>query len=304
MSVSRSYVSRLFTKPLWWWETKRPYPIVRRIRYMEPLGVSGSANCRLGVLTTPDRLLEAAWSGYSVLKQLPVGVEFIIVVDQVGPVERTQWLHTLFPGVKLVSTGELVKRAQGRLPQVCRLAALHPLGRKLVMILELQRETSLLYSDSDVLAFQAMNQIAEAVANPSKTAPLYLQDIGNVQLDHAAKERVDALGFAVAPTLNSGFLMLPKGCLSPDVAEKILVAIHDITSWFTETTVIAAMVHEAGGIPLSRNEFVVSVQRQFNGEPDVDYHQIALRHFISPVRHLMYRHGMPHLLRAWLSVDC
>lgn len=303
MIANQRMLTRLLTKTVWWWETKRPYPILEQIKNLRPIHVSNSPSCNLVVLTTPDKLLEAAWTSYSLLNQLHPELGLIIVVDQPAPVQEMAWLRKLLPNCQLISTGELVARARDRLPNCCRLADSHPLGRKLVMILELQTETALLYSDSDVLAFGPMDEISQAVASAANHPPLYLQDIDTVQLDSAAKRSVDALRLDVAPTMNTGFFFLPRHCFSHSIAESILVPMQEFGSWFTETTVIAALMHASGGEPLPRENYVVSTRRQFIGESDFDYNGMALRHFVSPVRHLMYKNGMPFLLRKWRSAN-
>ena len=56
---------------------------------------------------------------------------------------------------------------------------------------------------------------------------------------------------------------------------------------------------QSGAKPLPRKRYVVSTQRQFYFEEDVDYDQMSLRHFVTPVRHLMYSKGMPKLWKQW-----
>jgi hypothetical protein len=51
----------------------------------------------------------------------------------------------------------------------------------------------------------------------------------------------------------------------------------------------------AQALPDSR--YVISNRRQFYWEKDVDYTTIVARHFTGTVRHVMYRYGMPEILR-------
>jgi hypothetical protein len=55
-------------------------------------------------------------------------------------------------------------------------------------------------------------------------------------------------------------------------------------------------MQNAQGRALPEARYVVSARRQFYWEGDVDYDAIVARHFITPVRHVMYRKGMPIIL--------
>jgi hypothetical protein len=48
--------------------------------------------------------------------------------------------------------------------------------------------------------------------------------------------------------------------------------------------------------PLPHDRYVVNLRRQFYWERDANYKTIAARHFTGPVRHVMYRYGMPAIL--------
>ena len=69
------------------------------------------------------------------------------------------------------------------------------------------------------------------------------------------------------------------------------------TWWWIEQTILSALFGnmDARALPLDR--YVVSLKRQLPFEEDVDYAKICVRHFVSPVRHLMYKKGIPLLLK-------
>jgi hypothetical protein len=57
-------------------------------------------------------------------------------------------------------------------------------------------------------------------------------------------------------------------------------------------------MRHANAQPLPDSRYVISNRRQFYWEQDVDYKSIVARHFTGTVRHVMYRYGMPAILRG------
>jgi hypothetical protein len=68
-------------------------------------------------------------------------------------------------------------------------------------------------------------------------------------------------------------------------------------SWFAEQTVLSIMLRDVDTEALPSNRYVISNCRQFYWEKDVDYKKIVARHFTGTVRHVMYRYGLPEILR-------
>jgi hypothetical protein len=56
------------------------------------------------------------------------------------------------------------------------------------------------------------------------------------------------------------------------------------------------LMRNAQAQPLPRDRYVIRICPQFYWKLDVDYESIAARHFTGPVRHVMYRYGMPAIL--------
>lgn len=291
---------KLLTRPLWWWEKHRPYPIREKIFTLPPLPVPARADATLAVLATPGTLADAAWTARSVLTQLTAPVRLTFVVD--GPVALTGQarMEQLFPNSVTISTGALVNEIAAHAPTLATLADRHPMLRKLAAVLALQRRGALLYSDADVLAFQPLPEIDEALGRVHDTAALYLQCVAETTHDTATLERVRERGLDCLATVNVGFLFIPQKSLDVALADDLLRGL-DLTrvGWFPDTTLLAALLHRAGARPLSKVRYVVSPRRQFYWEEDVDYNQVSLRHFVTPVRHRMYGDAMPRLWKQW-----
>ena len=132
--------------------------------------------------------------------------------------------------------------------------------------------------------------------------PLYIQERGEVNIDPLVVAQLEKNDLDYAATINTGFFCLPKGSLDPTLISDIAAALpFDKLNWFCETTLIAALIQAASGKPLSRERYIVSTQRQFYFEDDVEYSSIAARHFVTPVRHVMYKFAMPYLIERWSS---
>ena len=296
-SIARSFLIRkLLTKPIWWWETHRKYQIRERVFAFPPKPVQPNPSSILAVLTTPSTIYDAAWAAQSLLSYLPPEIGLSIVVDGELPATVIEHLKILFPGIILISTQKLLEEMRSAAPNMARLGDYHPMGRKLATICSLQQKYNLLYSDADVLCFGKMPEISQALKTNSGIG-LYLQDIGKVQIEPITLERVHSLGLEYAETINVGFLFIPQNSLEIGIAEQLLGSGEEIRSWFPDTMILSVLMQQAKAKPLPKSRYVVSAQRQFYFENDVCYDTIALRHFITPVRHLMYSKGMPRLLQ-------
>lgn len=287
-------IRKLLTKPIWWWETHRKYPIREKVFDLLPLPVNPEPSSILAVLTTPKTVCDAAWAAQSFLKHLPPNIGLLIVVDGELSAVTFERLKVLFPGVVLSQTRTLLEELHLSAPNIFKLGECNPVGRKLAIILCIQQKYNLLYSDSDVLCFGEMPELYQAMMNQSPA--MYIQEVAELNADNSLLQRVKALGYDYALTLNSGLLYIPRQSFQVDIAEKLLDAQeHDPLSWFVEQTILAVLMKQVGAKALPKSKYVVSSQRQFYFEKDVDYDQIALRHFVTPVRHLMYSRGMCRL---------
>ena len=290
---------RFVTKPIWWWETRRPYPIRERVFHLPATSVNSGRAVTLAVLTTPRTANNAAWTFYSILSNLTTPVNLQLIVDGQLSEKRNVQLRTLFPGLTFSSTHDHLTRLAVEAPALLKLAETHPMAGKMAAILDLQSRTHLLFSDDDVLAFQPLVELDAAIADGVSMA-LYLRDsaAGSVQEEPSIKSGLQKLGLNWLKDINVGLMLIPKAALNVALCEKILLASPPVATWFPDTMLLAALLAKVPSQVLPGSSYVVSTQRQFYHEADVKYEQITLRHFVSPVRHLMYLRGMPHLIES------
>ncbi len=301
----RGLARRALTRPLWWWQKRRPWKIRRAVFALPPHPVAtGEVAAQLVTLAAPGMLTDAAWSARSFLHGLDRPGERLgltLYLDTAEPQAlargRELW-QGMFPGAEVRSTHEPVERLQARAPALAAFARTHPTGRKLAVVLAAQERGHLLFTDSDVLLFRASPELADAIRQGGP--PRFNLEDGGLNGDARLVVYAGRAGWPAPASLNSGLLFVPRGTLRVGDAERLLASGEfDPGSWFVEQTVLALLLTAAGAVPLPPEEYVVSTDGQFYGGADRDYARLVTRHFTTPVRHLMYGKGLPLLLRRW-----
>ena len=306
MKPAQMLLRKALTRPLWWWETRRPRPIRRRVLRLPPRPVAGAdqtSGPRLLLLAQPRGLADAAWTAHSFLRQLgEFNPSLCLMLDAASGDPAMQkatvlW-QRLFPGAEVCRSGEPGEALAAEAPAVAALSRTHPLGRKLAGLLYFQSKSDVIYADSDVLLFGPAPELTAALR--AGGPPLYNQDVGQLHADPALLEHARRIGApAPAAHLNSGLLSLPRGCLDLGLADRLLTGLERTDSWFIEQTVVALLMGAVGAQPLPTDRYVVSTRGQFYFEQDLPGDGVIARHFTSPVRHLMYGRAMPMLWREW-----
>ena len=283
---------RVLTKPVWWWERNRTYQIRFRHDKLSPIPVQHHPTL-FAIMTTPAAFCDAIWAAWSWYRFVRQHCELAFVVDGECSAEDQAAAQRLFPGVTIRGSEAIVSGIRARHSTFDTIFRFHSLGRKLGVILALQSERPLLFSDHDVLAFNTPSELLEGV---SSSTPRYMTEEAGGIFDPEIIQRARELGMPHATDLNSGLLFIPQNKLSVTSASRLLENWNPpMRSWFTEQTVLSVLLREAGGLPLSRSQYVITNRRQFVWDKDVDYSSITARHFTGTVRHVMYAKGMQFL---------
>jgi hypothetical protein len=290
-------IKRLLTKPVWWWETRQSYPVRFRFLELPRLAVVPGVS-RFVVLTTPAALPDAMWAAWSWYRYLRLrGFELQLAVDGILSDPELARIRELFPGISVYVVQPLCAELCDLQPGLAAFLEQHPLGKKLGLVLALSAKGAMLFSDYDVLAFREPEELLACMVEGIAS---YLSEESSAgaepSVDPGIVELAARLGLAYDPRFNSGLLFAPMGALSIEVAAQLLSHWRPPVHWFTEQTVLNILMQHAHARPLPEERYVVSARRQFYGETDVDYGEIVARHFITPVRHLMYRKGIPLIL--------
>jgi len=288
-------VRKLLTKPIWWWERKRSYPIRSQFDKLPPISVRPALR-RFLVLTTPDTVsdaLWAAWSWYRFVRDMGFALE--LAVDGTISAADLAAASRLFPGISMYEAKSVCRYVCEREPALETFLYNHPTGRKFALMLALSDQGPVLYSDYDVLAFKPPGELLSCIQR--NVSCYFLEDVDGTR-DAAIVARAKAIGLDYIPRFNCGFLYFPEGTLPMKSAAEILAAWRPPgDSWYAEQTVLSIMLRSVNAEALPADRYVISARRQFYWEKDVDYNQIVARHFTGTVRHVMYRYGLPILLR-------
>lgn len=287
---------RSTTRLVWWFERNRPYPIRSQWNSLPAIAVPSEADLRVQILATPSTCDEAAWCAWSWAKHSGMRHSIDVLVDGAIDPSFTARLSRIVPGAEVRAMHTLLGEWEGysHLRSLCER---HPLGRKLVTILGEQIRADVVFSDCDVLLFRRPTDLAQHVRS---RVCCYNQERGAPAYDESIIRSGSTLGMKPSLRLNSGLLYIAKGSLQPQLAEELLLrqSSESQESWFVEQTIMAFLMEAAGAVPLDATKYVVSPQRQFWWEEDVDYGAIHTRHFTGTVRPLLYSRGYACLQAA------
>lgn len=288
-------VRRILTKPVWWWERNRSYPVRECHRTLPPLPVE-RGHRHFVILVTPNALNDALWAAWSWYRHLrPEDFDLQIAVDGKLRESEIAIVQKLFPGILVYDVNPLLIPLCQQWPALDAFLRHYALGRKLGLLLALSQRHSFLFSDHDVLAF---NPPAEMLSYVERDLPCYIQEEREGNYDPAIIARSSQLGLECLDRFNSGLLNIPLNSLSIDVAAQLLSTWRPPgLTWFAEQTTLSVLMRLCNARALPSDRYVVSGRRQFYWQKDVDYDRIVARHFTGTVRHVMYGSGIPLILR-------
>ena len=291
----KTFVRKLTTKPVWWMETRRSYPI-RDSWTRLPSLPAANGPITFALLTVPGTFNDALWAAWSWLRFLGEAVHLELYLDGTPTDEMRQSLEKLLPGSSLFEATDVIHATGGFSATLDSFIRDYPLGRKLGLYFALQSRGRFLYSDSDVLAFNRPTELLQILTTPNGGAHLLEENEGLYSPEIV--ERAQRIGVRPVKSLNAGLVLVPQNSLSLAMTDEFLRDWQTLPyNWFFEQTTLACLLSTASITPLPRDRYVVSLARQFHWQPDVDYTRIAARHFATPTRHVMYSRGLPWLLR-------
>ncbi len=185
-------------------------------------------------------------------------------------------LRKLFQRLEVVPPAAYVRP---ELPKSLRAyAAEHPLGKKLAFMSSVTPSLPILYADADVLFFPGASVI-RVVLGEGSDAPRYLKDCMD-SLDG----RIVPSDLAGAPPVNSGFWIIRRP-LDWREPLALLEGLAGSFEFHTEQTVFHVAMHRAGGVALDPNRYVMQVDDRFDYRTLRERDPIALRHYVSNIRH-------------------
>ena len=154
----------------------------------------------------------------------------------------------------------------------------HSTGRQLALIMSLPVNNPVLYVDSDILFFAGADDLRAHVERRDVPA-LYLADCrfsGDERLLHGPDEATDPV--------NTGFLLLFQK-LDWSLSVQRFLELQGESTFFTNQTMTHLTMHANGAALFDPRKYVLQLDDQFVYPDRYADPNIALRHYVNPVRH-------------------
>lgn len=241
-----------------------------RVRRAVPFSVFAYSN--------EDSLPEQVRSIRSFLRYVGRPITYRIVSDGSHTETSRQLLLEIDPSVSIESTGE---NLPANLPaKFRRYVTTYPMGKQLGLIMSLPRDDEpALYADSDILFFRGASDLLERAAEREAPA-YYLPDCH----EGSADQRVFRRPNESKNPVNSGLLLLFRK-LEWSLGIERFLELEGEPSFFTNQTLVHLVLHANGARPLDPRKYVLQLDDQTIYPDRYAGRQLALRHYVNPVRH-------------------
>ena len=215
----------------------------------------------------------------SFIRYVGIPDTFTVVSDGSYTDSSCNLLRRIHPCVQVILLQNFLRTD---LPQcVLDYAQLHPMGRKLSALMSIPVNGTTIYTDSDILFFPGGIDLINLSKSDDKYS-LYLPDC-SMSLD----ERIIYDDSEKSHPVNGGFILF-RHEFDWSFAIERLANLQEIPSYFTEQTIVHLTMHHNRGVPLCSNKYVLNVEDQFIYPDKFANKNIALRHYVSDVRHKLW----------------
>ncbi|QLE47105.1 hypothetical protein FD724_02460 [Nostoc sp. C057] len=215
----------------------------------------------------------------SFIRHVGIPETFTVVSDGSYTDSSCNLLRRIHPCVQVILLQNFLRTD---LPQcVLDYAQLHPMGRKLSALMSIPVNGTTIYTDSDILFFPGGIDLIDLSKSDEKYS-LYLPDC-SMSLD----ERIIYDESEKLNPVNGGFILF-RHEFDWSFAIERLANLQEVPSYFTEQTIVHLTMHHNHGKPLCSNKYVLNVEDQFIYPDKSASKNIALRHYVSDVRHKLW----------------
>ena len=212
----------------------------------------------------------------SFIRHVGVPDKFTIMSDGSYTDQSIQLLQSVH---RCVDVQLLTKFQRDDLPQsVHEYAAQQAMGKKLAALMSIPIDGATLYTDSDILFFQGASDLVD-LANSKDTHTYYLPDCKN-SLD----KRLIYEDIEMQNPINAGFILFKKS-LDWNESVKRLSNLEEFPNYFSEQTIVNLTIKRNHGVALARERYIMNVDDQFMYPDKFATKQIAMRHYVSDIRH-------------------
>ncbi len=215
----------------------------------------------------------------SFIRHVGIPDTFTVVSDGSYTDSSCNLLRRVHPCVKVILLQNFLRTD---LPQcVLDYAQLHPMGRKLSALMSIPVNGATIYTDSDILFFPGGIDLINLSKSDEKYS-LYLPDC-SMSLDN----RIIYDDSEKSNPVNGGFILF-RHEFDWSFAIERLANLQEAPTYFTEQTIVHLTMHHNHGEPLCTNKYVLNVEDQFIYPDKSASKNIALRHYVSDVRHKLW----------------
>ncbi|QFS47815.1 hypothetical protein [Nostoc sphaeroides] len=212
----------------------------------------------------------------SFIRHVGIPDTFTVVSDGSYTESSCNLLRRVHPCVKVILLQNFLRTD---LPQcVLDYAQLHPMGRKLSALMSIPVNGATIYTDSDILFFPGGIDLIDLSKSDDKYS-LYLPDCSMSLDDRIIYDDSEKLN-----PVNGGFILF-RHEFDWSFAIERLANLQETPTYFTEQTIVHLTMHHNHGEPLCTNKYVLNVEDQFIYPDKSASKNIALRHYVSDVRH-------------------
>jgi hypothetical protein len=267
-----------------------PYPIKQWIHQVPPV-VTLKDGISLVVLTQHKTFTEALWTAYTWLYFLRDRLSLKVVMDGEVTDQERKAFHRLFPHGQITSVSACVDADTLSNPAIREFYLSHKFGKLLLLKLALQRQSSILFSDPDVLVFQYPTELVQAI---DQNQGCYLTELGAFAISDWIRDRATQHSLKITKDFNAGVLFIPQNSMSLEICQTLLEGwTPEVIDYFPEQTICDVLMTAAHSRPLPHQEYVVNNAGMNFWTNDLDYRNLKIRHFVGNVRHRMYMSGYP-----------
>jgi hypothetical protein len=247
-----------------------------------PIPKTQEISANVFALSCERDLPEQIASIRSLIRHVGIPDRFTVISDGSYTEESCELLCQIHQCVEVLKIEKLVGNS---LPKcVYDYAAQQTMGKKLAVLLSLPIQKTTVYTDSDILFFPGAVDLANIITS-SDHSSRYLPDCATKMDERVIYNENEKIN-----PVNGGFIIFKKQ-LNWDFALERLSRVQELNHYFTEQTLVHLTMHYNHALPLSSKQYVLSVDDQFIYSDKFATKEIALRHYVSDIRHKFWFHA-------------
>ena len=245
-----------------------------------PIAQERQVPIKVYALSCERDLPEQVASLRSFLRHVGIPKAFTIMSDGSYTEESIKLLRLVHP---CVDVQLLTKFQRDDLPQsVYEYASQQAMGKKLAALMSIPIDDATLYTDSDILFFQGASDLADLAASDDLDT-YYLPDCKNSLDKRLIYEDIEQQN-----PINAGFILFKKA-LDWNKSVQRLASLKEPPNYFSEQTIVNLTIKLSNGNALAREKYIMNVDDQFIYPDQFVTKQIAMRHYVSDIRHKFWQ---------------